>query len=188
MDKIQELLILIRSYLTYDANGIPSVNSTDPALVEASENINTTLGDIYTETQSINELTNGIEGSTSATKTAVESIDGKLDTTNTNTANSYSELQNIHTRQNNGTQKTQVIPTASPTALVLTESAVVASGSTAADNLYMTFVTSEDFAGSINGITIPKLSVKEYPYLPGYKYPSISYTRTAGTLYIIQAK
>lgn len=160
MDKIQELLILIRSYLTYDANGIPSVNSTDPALVEVS-------GDI---------------------KTAAESIDEKLDTTNTNTSNSYSELQNIHTRQNDGTQKTQVIPTASPTALVLTESAVVASGSTAADNLYMTFVTSEDFAGSINGITIPKLSVKEYPYLPGYKYPSISYTRTAGTLYIIQAK
>lgn len=139
MDKIQELLILIRSYLTYDANGIPSVNSTDPALVEVS----------------------------GAIKTAAESIDEKIDS---------------------GDQKTQVIPTASPTALVLTESAVVASGSTAADNLYMTFVTSEDFAGSINGITIPKLSVKEYPYLPGYKYPSISYTRTAGTLYIIQAK
>lgn len=139
MDKLQELIILIRSYLTYDSNGIPSVNSADPALTDIS----------------------------SAIKTATESTNVKLDS---------------------GAQKTQIIPTEVATALSLTESAVNTSGSTEADNMYITFITSEDFAGTINGVAIPKLGVKEYPYLPGYKYPSISYTRSAGTLYIIQAK
>lgn len=118
----------------------------------------------------------------------IANIDSNIESINTNTTSSYAELQSIHNRQNNGQQKTQIIPTATPTALAITESAVESNGSTAADNLYITFVTSEDFVGSINGITIPKLAVKDYPYLPGHKYPSIAYLITTGTLYIVQAK
>jgi len=139
------------------------------------------ISTIITTTSSIDALLNNIYNDTQQANAYLSSI-------NVYAANSTAELQNIHNIQTNGTQKTQIIPTVSPTTLTVTESAVTSNGSTAADNLYMTFVTSEDFAGSINGVTIPKLSVKEYPYLPGYKYPSISYTRTAGTLYIIEAK
>lgn len=139
------------------------------------------ISTITTTSSSITAILNNIYIDTQQANAYLSSI-------NVYAANSTAELQNIHNRQTNGTQKTQIIPTVSPATLTVTESAVTSSGSTAADNLYMTFVTSEDFAGSINGITIPKLSVKEYPYLPGHKYPSISYTRTAGTLYIIQAK
>ena len=139
------------------------------------------ISTITTTSSSITAILNNIYIDTQQANAYLSSI-------NVYAANSTAELQHIHNRQTNGTQKTQIIPTVSPATLTVTESAVTSSGSTAADNLYMTFVTSEDFAGSINGITIPKLSVKEYPYLPGYKYPSISYTRTAGTLYIIQAK
>jgi|LakMenEpi03Aug12_release.lakeMendotaPanAssembly.Ray.scaffolds.fasta_scaffold86100_8 hypothetical protein len=139
------------------------------------------ISTITTTSSSITAILNNIYIDTQQANAYLSSI-------NVYAANSTAELQTIHNRQTNGTQKTQIIPTVSPATLTVTESAVTSSGSTAADNLYMTFVTSEDFAGSINGITIPKLSVKEYPYLPGHKYPSISYTRTAGTLYIIEAK
>lgn len=136
-------------------------------ITTTASSTNAILNNIYTDTQQANVYLFGIEVYTN---------------------NSYIELQSIHNRQSNGQQKTQIVPTVSPTALTVTENAVVANGSTSADNLYITFVTSEDFAGSINGITIPKLAVKDYPYLPGYKYLSISYTITAGTLYIVQAK
>jgi hypothetical protein len=101
-----------------------------------------------------------------------------------------SNILDIITKMTDGTQVTQIIPTSSPSTIAITESAISSgtSSSVSADALYVTFITSNDFTGTIGGISIPTLAVKEYPHVPGYVYPTISYTVTTGTLYIIEAR
>lgn len=128
MDKLDQLLQLIRGFLSFNTSGQAFVKTTDISTTEEITKINTTLTD--------------------------------------------------------GTQLTQVIPTADPTALTVTDEAVTGSGSIAADALAIEIITSSDFVGTINTVAIPQLAVKTYQHIPGYKYPAINYTISAGTLYI----
>lgn len=84
----------------------------------------------------------------------------------------------------NGSQVTQVVVTQNPAFLVVSDTAVIANGSIAAGALSIEIITSSDFIGTINGVSIPQLAIKTYPYIPGYIYPTINYTISAGTLYI----
>lgn len=76
------------------------------------------------------------------------------------------------------------------TAGTLASSAVTSSGSVAASAIWVTFMLSSDFVGTINGVTISGTAVLSValPAVPGYKYPAIAYTRSAGTLTITTFK
>lgn len=139
--------------------------------------------------QLLEEIISSVGTSTTSIVSELQSINSDIvlygAAIDTSIQNQTIDIRDVLT---NTSQTTQIVPTSTPTNLTLTESAVVTNGNTASDNLYVTFITSSDFTGTINGVSIPNLAVKNYPYLPGYKYPAISYTVTAGTLYIIQAK
>lgn len=68
----------------------------------------------------------------------------------------------------------------------LTSSAVTASGTVTANTLWINFLLSSDFVGTINGVTMTGATVLSFAMspVPGYKYPAIAYTRSAGTLTI----
>lgn len=72
------------------------------------------------------------------------------------------------------------------TAGTLTSTAVTSSGSVTANDIWITFLLSADFVGTINGVAYTGASVLAFtlPSVPGYKYPAITYTRSAGTLTI----
>jgi len=131
--------------------------------------INTSTASILPELQSIGLTLDGV-------KSILQSIDSNVIT--------------ITSTISDNTQTTQIVQTISPASIALTELAVTAgnSGSVSANALYVTFLTSNDFTGTIGGISIPNLAVKDYPYIPGFVYPSISYQVSTGTLYIIQAR
>lgn len=97
-------------------------------------------------------------------------------------------LQKIVSGLIDGTGTSQIVPTVSPTVATVTRTAITSpsTGSTAANNLSITFATSSDFIGTIGGISISNLAVETLSYMPGYVYPAIDYTVTAGTLWIIQ--
>jgi hypothetical protein len=95
-------------------------------------------------------------------------------------------LVDIRDNQTNGNQKVQVSAgtVANSSILNVDDTAHVSSGSVASGALAIEIITSEDFTGTINGVSIPQLAVKTYPYIPGYVYPELTFIITAGTLYI----
>lgn len=62
--------------------------------------------------------------------------------------------------------------------------AATANGSVSAGKNSISFVTSSDWVGTINGASFPAGASKGYTAPPGYSLPAIAYTRSAGTLYI----
>lgn len=68
--------------------------------------------------------------------------------------------------------------------LVIQSSAVTSGGTVMAGALSVSFVTSSDFSGTINGAAFPASASKSFNAPNGASLPSIAYTRSAGTLYI----
>ncbi len=62
--------------------------------------------------------------------------------------------------------------------------AATSSGSVAAGKNSISFVTSSDWVGTINGADFPASAAKSYNAAQGRSLPAIAYTRSAGTLYI----
>lgn len=98
--------------------------------------------------------------------------------------NIENSIEAVDETLSDGSQVTQIIPTESATTMTVSDTAVTEDGSVTTGALSIEFITSNDFVGTIGGVSIPYLAVKTYPYQPGYKYPAIAYTVTEGTLYI----
>lgn len=62
--------------------------------------------------------------------------------------------------------------------------AAVGNGSVPAGKRAISFVTSSDWVGTINGAAFPASAAKSYEAPVGTSLPAIAYTRSAGTLYI----
>lgn len=62
--------------------------------------------------------------------------------------------------------------------------AAITSGSVPAGKRAISFVTSSDWVGTINGAAFPASAAKSYEAPAGTSLPAIAYTRSAGTLYI----
>lgn len=62
--------------------------------------------------------------------------------------------------------------------------AAVTDGFVPAGKNSISFVTSSDWVGTINGASFPASAAKGYAAPAGFKLPAIAYTRSDGTLYI----
>lgn len=138
---------------------------------------NTELGVINTSIDTVNT-------SVGTVNTSIGTSNTKLDTINTSVGTVNTSVGTVNTTLTSGNVKTQVVPTSSKARLTITSSAVATNGSITAGALFIEFITSSDFTGTINGVSIPNLAIMTFPYMPGYDYPAISYTVTGGTLYI----
>ncbi len=74
-------------------------------------------------------------------------------------------------------------PGIGPTA-TLASSAATGNGSVPAGAKSVSFVTSSDWSGTINGAAFPASAAKSITPQQGSVLPAIAYTRSAGTLYI----
>jgi hypothetical protein len=115
--------------------------------------------------------------------------EASVKTTDSGTVSKINELvavaDNINTAMTDGTQVVQtIVPTTLTTLTVNTSAETGLNTNVPAGALYIEFITSSNFVGTIGGISIPALAVKTYPYIQGCEYPQIDFLVTSGTLYL----